>query len=29
VLSTGLPHHANIGTVMDGEPVDNRDVVVW
>lgn len=29
VIATGPPYEANIGTFVNGEPIENRDVVVW
>jgi Cu2+-containing amine oxidase len=29
VTATGPPYEANIGTFVNGEPIENKDVVVW
>ena len=29
VVATGPPYEANIGTFVNGEPIENRDIVVW
>lgn len=29
VIATGPPYEANIGTFVNGDPIENQDVVVW